>query len=212
VKRSDRGLGVISREKSFGQRLKFGQVGGNLCLWGPERFFSGVLNLESTYPLFGRTILNASLASLAGEDVLGLGVKKEEEQIASVMQWLRENHGWLLIFDNADSEEAAEAVEEKLPQLSNGRVIITSRYTRWSGAVSPERLGLLEEEKASEFLLERTAGRRIETEKDEEIAEKLARGAGLRRPLGLSTILRRRIHTMCASGLYWMYFGLTLKR
>jgi hypothetical protein len=53
-KRSGRGLGVISREKSFGQRLKFGQAGGNLCLWGPERFFSGVPDPESTYPLFGR--------------------------------------------------------------------------------------------------------------------------------------------------------------
>ena len=32
-----------------------GQAGGNLCLWGPERFFSIVRNAQYNYPLFGRT-------------------------------------------------------------------------------------------------------------------------------------------------------------
>jgi len=32
------------------------QTGGNLCLWGPERFFSIVRNAQYTYPLFGRAI------------------------------------------------------------------------------------------------------------------------------------------------------------
>ncbi|MHC4477641.1 MAG: tetratricopeptide repeat protein, partial [Planctomycetota bacterium] len=122
--------------------------------------------------------LDASLASLANEDVLDLGLKKQQEQIASVMRWLKQSHGWLLIFDNADSEEAAQAVEQKLPQLSNGRVIITSRYTRWSAAVSPQTLDLLEPDKAAEFLLERTAGRRIETDQDQSNASQLAQELG----------------------------------
>ncbi len=42
VKLADQVSGVAWREKSFGQRLKFGLLGGNLCLWGPERFFSFV--------------------------------------------------------------------------------------------------------------------------------------------------------------------------
>ena len=31
-----------------------GCLGGNLCLWGPERFFSVVRNTESTYAFSGR--------------------------------------------------------------------------------------------------------------------------------------------------------------
>jgi len=146
-------------------------------------------------------ILNASLASLAAEDVLGLGLKKQDEQIASVMRWLRDNHRWLLIFDNADTKETAQAVEEKLPQLSNGRVIITSRYTRWSGAVSPKTLGLLEEDKAREFLLDRTAGRRIQTEKDQEMAKKLAQGAGYL-PLLLEQMAAYIAHNQCSMAEY----------
>jgi len=44
------------REKSFGQRRKFGQAGGNFRLWEPERFFSVVTNIECTCALFGRAI------------------------------------------------------------------------------------------------------------------------------------------------------------
>jgi len=41
--------GVVPREKSFGQRPKFGQAGGNLSLWGPERFFLVARNAKCTY-------------------------------------------------------------------------------------------------------------------------------------------------------------------
>ncbi len=36
----DRGSGAKPREKSFGQMAKLGRQGGNLDIWGPERFFS----------------------------------------------------------------------------------------------------------------------------------------------------------------------------
>jgi len=52
------GLGIVPREKSFGQRPKFGQVGGNLSLWGPERFFLVAMNAKCTYSLSGRTLNN----------------------------------------------------------------------------------------------------------------------------------------------------------
>jgi hypothetical protein len=45
---------IYWREKSFGQRLKFGLLGGNLCLWGPERFFSVVRNADCTNAFPGR--------------------------------------------------------------------------------------------------------------------------------------------------------------
>ena len=40
VGRANAAFGAISREESFGQRPRFGRPGGNLSLWGPERFFS----------------------------------------------------------------------------------------------------------------------------------------------------------------------------
>ena len=54
---TNRLLGIVLREKSFGQRRKFGQAGGNFRLWGPERFFSVVPNIECTCALYGRTKL-----------------------------------------------------------------------------------------------------------------------------------------------------------
>jgi len=146
-------------------------------------------------------ILQTSLASLAGEDVLKFGLQKEEAQIAFVKWWLKSNSNWLMIIDNADTEQAAEAVEDLLPHLSAGRVIITSRYTRWSAAVAPHTLGLLEPKMAQEFLLERTAGRRIETPNDEEIAEKLAQEAGFL-PLVLEQIAAYIAHNKCSMAEY----------
>jgi hypothetical protein len=47
----------LSGEKNrLGRGSDLGHVGGNLCLWGPERFFSVVRNADCTYSLFGRTI------------------------------------------------------------------------------------------------------------------------------------------------------------
>ncbi|MDT8302974.1 MAG: hypothetical protein RQ760_15950, partial [Sedimentisphaerales bacterium] len=48
---------------SFGQRLKFGLLGGNLCLWGPERFFSVVRNADCTYAFPGRAVFSELPAS-----------------------------------------------------------------------------------------------------------------------------------------------------
>ena len=53
VDRLNRALGVDSREESFGQRLRLAHEGGNLCLWGPERFFSVVPKARFTYALLG---------------------------------------------------------------------------------------------------------------------------------------------------------------
>jgi tetratricopeptide (TPR) repeat protein len=123
-------------------------------------------------------LMNASLASLAGPKLLNLPGQKEDEQIASVLRWLNENPGWLMILDNADTEQAANAVEDLLPQLSAGCVIITSRYTRFSASVEVHRLQLLEPDKAVAFLLERTENHRIRKANDTEIANQLAEELG----------------------------------
>jgi tetratricopeptide (TPR) repeat protein len=136
--------------------------------------YRAVLFVSSESP----ELINSSLASLAKEDILDLPGEKEDEQVASVLCWLNDNDNWLLVFDNADSEDSAVAVEDLLPRLAAGHVIITSRYKRWSGSVEPQSLGLLEALEAKQFLLDRTKGRRIKTKVDEEIAAQLAEKLG----------------------------------
>jgi hypothetical protein len=111
-----------------------------------------------------REALERNLAALCGAGVLNLAereAKEQEVQVAAVQRWLSEHSGWLLILDNADTREAAEAVEELLPRLRGGHVIITSRLSDWGGSVETVELELLSEEAAVEFLLERTKNRRV---------------------------------------------------
>lgn len=64
----------------------------------------------------------------------------EAEIVATVLSWLAENPRWLLILDNVDTQEAAEAVRKILPRLQTGHVLITSRRQDWP--VSVRELGL----------------------------------------------------------------------
>jgi tetratricopeptide (TPR) repeat protein len=107
--------------------------------------------------------LRSHLAALSGPGVLNLpeaNQEKEEIRLGVVLRWLQERSGWLLILDNVDTPEAAAAVEQVLPQLRNGSVLITSRLTEWGGGVEPLELGVLDRQAAAAFLLERTAGKR----------------------------------------------------
>jgi len=49
-------LELFGEKNRLGRGSNLGQAGGNLCLWGPERFFSIVRNAQYNYPLFGRTL------------------------------------------------------------------------------------------------------------------------------------------------------------
>ena len=145
--------------------------------------------------------LRASLAGLAGRKILGLPGQKEDEQIDSVTKWLMGNSRWLMILDNADTEAAACAVEGILPSLANGSVIITSRYSRWSGSVKARQLGLLEPQEAKQFLLERTADHRVKTDSDEVAAEKLAKELGYL-PLALEQAAAYIANNKCSLAEY----------
>jgi len=48
----------LERKIVWAEAQIWGRWGGNLCLWGPERFFSIVRNAQYTYPLFGRAQKN----------------------------------------------------------------------------------------------------------------------------------------------------------
>jgi len=141
-----------------------------------EEKYKAVFFVKSETP----ELLHASMASLTAKDVISLSEQNVDQQTAElvVFQWLRSHEGWLIVFDNADTKESAEVVEALLPHLTAGHVIITSRYKHWSAAVNPQSLQLLREKDASQFLMERTANRRIETEQDESNATKLAKELG----------------------------------
>jgi hypothetical protein len=49
-------LELFGEKNRLGRGSDLGHVGGNLCLWGPERFFSVVRNADCTYSLFGRAL------------------------------------------------------------------------------------------------------------------------------------------------------------
>jgi tetratricopeptide (TPR) repeat protein len=121
--------------------------------------------------------LRRGLAALAAADLLDLPERqaaKEDEAVAAVLRWLRDSAGWLLILDNADSQEAAAAVSEVLPRLAAGHVLITSRWTRWGAALHGQALAPLAPAEAASFLDRRTAGRRSSRPDDPSAAERLA--------------------------------------
>ncbi len=55
-----RALKLFGEKNRLGRGSNLGQAGGNLCLWGPERFFSIVRNAQYIYQLFGRATKTAN--------------------------------------------------------------------------------------------------------------------------------------------------------
>jgi len=130
--------------------------------------------------------LRAELTSLAGPRVLALldGEQmgaKQEQILDVVLLWLRTHLGWLLIFDHVDNPETAVVVEELLPQLTGGHVLITSRLSTWGAGIHRMALDTLPPEEARAFLLARL-GR--SGEENEALASELAEVLG-RLPLAL---------------------------
>jgi tetratricopeptide (TPR) repeat protein len=121
--------------------------------------------------------LQRNLAALCQPRLLDLPEQNEpeqERQLAAVLQWLDRHPGWLLILDNVDSPEVASAVDELLPQLQQGHVLVTSRLSNWGGGIRSLALDTLDEESAVAFLLEKTAELRTPTDSDVETARSLA--------------------------------------
>jgi len=122
--------------------------------------------------------LNSSLAALAGADILDLPEKDAHEgsaQVAGVLRWLAAHPTWLMILDNVDDEKAVAAVANLIARLRNGHVIVTARATMLPAALRKLELGVLDEDSATRFLLERTDGGRAKTSDDEAKARELAR-------------------------------------
>jgi hypothetical protein len=126
--------------------------------------------------------LHRNLANLCGPLVLNLPEQEAREQplqVAAAVRWLREHASWFLIVDNVDTPEAAAAVDGLLKDLNSGHVVITSRLADWSG-IEALAMDVLAEGAATEFLLERTHGKRRVTATDDTEAKELAQDlAGL---------------------------------
>ena len=126
--------------------------------------------------------LRTHLAGFCDPLVLNLperGRLEEAERLTAVLRWLSANRGWLLILDNADTAEAAAEVEEMLPRLQGGQVLITSRLADWGLPVrTAEPLDVIDEAEAAAFLLERTESKRRKMSTDAPDAAALARDLG----------------------------------
>lgn len=102
--------------------------------------------------------LDANLAGLAG--VLGLpeaSAKELNVQTTAVLGWLKRHQHWLLIADNADNEESAKAVRDRLPPHLGGHVLVTSRLGRWPINMTHLALELLPPQDATRYLQARVA-------------------------------------------------------
>ncbi|HKP52096.1 MAG TPA: toll/interleukin-1 receptor domain-containing protein [Chloroflexia bacterium] len=114
--------------------------------------------------------LAAGYAALATK--LGMPEQSAKDQVAiaqAVREWLGQNSGWLLVFDNAPNQNA---VRDYLPQGATGHVIITSRDSNWRGVATPLPVQVLTQDESVNFLLKRTG------QTDRAAAAKLAEELG----------------------------------
>jgi tetratricopeptide (TPR) repeat protein len=102
--------------------------------------------------------LDASLAGIAG--VLGLpeaSAKEQSVQTDAVLGWLKGRERWLLIADNADTDEAARALRDRLGPNLGGHVLVTSRLGRWPSNIAYLPLEVLLPDDGACYLQERVA-------------------------------------------------------
>lgn len=123
--------------------------------------------------------LHSDLAGLVGvlyhENAPERNNPHEGAKLASVLRWLAEHPGWLLILDNVDDAATARKVEELLDGLRAGHVIITSRISGWRRGVEPLELGVIEAGEAARYLLEDTRNERIQRPDDDQVARALVK-------------------------------------
>jgi tetratricopeptide (TPR) repeat protein len=121
--------------------------------------------------------LYTNFASLCGARILELPEKEssnQEEQIASVLRWLRNYAGWLLIIDNVDTPELCVEVQKLIQPLDLGHILITTRLATPGDTFKPLPLDVISEDAAVELLLVRTEDRRTVTHSDGRDARALA--------------------------------------
>jgi tetratricopeptide (TPR) repeat protein len=100
----------------------------------------------------------ATLASKYAELARELALPENDEtnqamRVAAVRRWLRQQPGWLLVFDNVNEPAALDGY---LPQSATGHVLITSRNPNWQETALPFSIQVLAKEDAIALLLKLT--------------------------------------------------------
>ncbi len=98
------------------------------------------------------TTVVAALAELA----VRLGVPAgadQTETAAGVLELLRGQERWLLVYDNAESPAELTGL---LPSGGGGQVLVTSRWSAWGALAAPLPLDVLARQESIEFLRRRT--------------------------------------------------------
>ena len=139
-----------------------------------EAEYSALLFVRADDP----ATLDANLAALAGVSVLDLEEKEAREdavKIEAVLRWLDAHPTWLMILDNVDDEKAVAAVDKLMARLKSGHVIVTARAATFPASLRKLELDVLDEDAATEFLLERTRDDRARADDDAANARAIAR-------------------------------------
>jgi tetratricopeptide (TPR) repeat protein len=118
--------------------------------------------------------LTGSLSEIA--ERLDLPDHQQGRAVASVRNWLRNNDGWLMVFDAADN---LENLREVWPEEVNGHILVTSRnpIMHAVGIASPLELTPMTEDEALAFFKVR-ASRELSDQKELAAASDLARELG----------------------------------
>lgn len=109
-----------------------------------------------------KQILRDALAALAELPELALPVETgfaSVEKISVLRRWFEGTENWLLILDNADTPEAARAIEGLLPSAHRGHVIITARVAEWTRAFRLQHTDTWDDAQSVTFLSKRLAER-----------------------------------------------------
>ena len=139
-----------------------------------EADYSALLFVRADDP----ATLDANLAALVGVSVLDLEAKEareDEVKIDAGLRWLETHPTWLMILDNLDDEKAIAAVTRLMAQLKSGHVIVTARAASFPASLRKLELDVLDEEAATEFLMERTRDDRARADDDADKARAIAR-------------------------------------
>lgn len=145
--------------------------------WRYAMEYSAVLFVRAGTP----SDLQGNFAALCEPVALDLperNATEEDVQVAAVLRRLAGQPGWLLILDNIDSKEAANAVAGLMAQLQGGQVLLTGRLAPWGAEVERILLNVLTKQAAADFLLARTQSQRRPTPDEAAQANALAHELG----------------------------------
>jgi len=121
--------------------------------------------------------IDTNLAALAAPDMLNLPEFNQPNQsitVNAVLRCLASRNDWLLIFDNVDTPEARKYLNQILPHLSSGRIIITSRSSNWPPSIADLSIDKLSTPDAADYLLQTTQNKRTPSNDDNRLAVRLA--------------------------------------